>query len=107
MAGNLIYQVLILRVDGNHMVAFKSENQEEANTAYKGLELEWKNSTAEKRPFQVLNQMHSMLPSLISELKVETLSADEYQKQSNPYYDQMNKNGLSGAMNQNFNKGQF
>ena len=88
----------------------KSDRRQESDRVlghdpFEGLDMEWVTSTAEKRPFRHPTQMHSFAPSLISEIKVESMSLEEYQKQSNPYYQQMQRNGLSGVMNQNFNKG--
>lgn len=101
-----IYKVLLLRVDGNHMEVFESDDLKAVQMVYKGLELEWVNSTAEKRPFRMPEPaLHSFAPALISEIKVESMSKEEYHKQSNHYYQQMQKDGLSGVMNRNFNKG--
>lgn len=100
-----IYKVIIYRVDNQHLEVFESDDVKAVQTMYQGLDLEWLTSTAEKRPFRHPTEMHSFAPSLISEIKVESMSLEEYHKQSNPYYQQMQRNGLSGAMNQNFNKG--
>ena len=98
----LVYKLVILRVDGNHMEVLESEDIKKVENLYKGLEREWIDSTAEKRPFRMPSGRHSFLPSFISEMKVESMSKEEYQKQSNPYYEQMKKDGLGGMMNQNF-----
>lgn len=100
-----VYKVIIFRVDGNHMEVLESDDVKLVETAYRGLEQEWVTSTAEKRPFRHPTEMHSFAPALISEIKVDSMSKEEYLKQSNPYYQQMQRNGLSGAMNQNFNQG--
>lgn len=108
MAHELMYQITIYRVDGNHMVAFESEDIKAVQTCFKGLDHEWVTSTAEKRPFRMPEPlMHSFAPSLISEIKVESMSKEDYLKQSNPYYSQMKKDGLGGVLNQNFNNGGF
>lgn len=105
---NKIYKVLILRADGNNMDAFTSDDIKAVDKMYKGLEHEWITSTAEKRPFRMPSpHMHSFAPSLISEIKVESMSKEEYQSQSNPYYQQMQKEGFSGVMNRNFNNGGY
>lgn len=101
-----IYKVLIFRVDGNHMELLESDDIKAVQALYEGLNIEWVESTAEKRPFRMPPpEMHSFVPALISEIKVESMSKEEYHKQSNPYYKQMQKDGLSGAMNQNFKQG--
>ena len=103
-----IYKVLIFRVDGNHMEVFESDDSKAVENVYNGLNSEWVNSTAEKRPFKMPPpELHSFLPALISEIKVESMSKEEYHKQSNPYYQQMQKEGFSGVMNRSFNKGGY
>jgi hypothetical protein len=88
------------------MAVFESEDIKAVTTVYNGLYMEWVASTAEKRPFHMSPpEMHSFLPALVSEIKVQSMSKEEYHKQSNQYYQQMQKSGLSGVMNQNFNKG--
>ena len=101
-----VYKVLIFRVDGNHMEILESDDFKSVRTVYDGLNVEWVASTAEKRPFNMPPPaMHSFVPALISEIKVESMSKDEYHKQGNPHYQKMQREGLSGVMNQNFNKG--
>jgi hypothetical protein len=103
-----IYKVLIFRVDGNHMEVLESDNLKLVENLYNGLNMEWVASTAEKRPFKMPPpEMHSFVPALISEIKVESMSQEEYHKQSNHYYKQMQKDGLGGVMNQSFNKGGY
>lgn len=101
----LIYKIVIYRSDGNHLEIFESDKIKEVESMYKGLDHEWTTSTAEKRPFRHPSEMHCFHPSLILEIKVESMSKEEYHKQSNPYYAQMKREGFSGAMNQNFNNG--
>ena len=105
MAQQLLYRIILYRVDGQDMVMLESEDIKAVETMYKGLDHEWVTSTAEKRPFRHPTEMHSFAPSLISEIKVESMSKDEYHKQNNPYYKQMQRDGFSGVMNQNFNNG--
>lgn len=106
MSQEYIYKILIFRADNNHIEAFESEDYKAVQTMYKGLDYEWVASSAEKRPFRMPEPaLHSFTPSLITEIKVESMSKEEYLKQKNPYYQQMQKNGLGGAMNQNFNTG--
>ena len=108
MASNRVYKVLIFRVDGNHMEVLESEDLKTVENMYNGLNSEWIDSSAAKRPFQMPPPtLHSFSPSLITEIKVESMSKEDYTAQSNPYYQQMKQNGLSGAMNQNFNKGGY
>lgn len=108
MASEFIYTLIIYRVDGRDMSIFESDNLEHVKAVYKDMDKEWVESTAEKRPFRLPeSELHSFLPSLITEIKVEKTSKEEYHKQSNPYYRNMKENGLSGAMNQNFNGGNY
>lgn len=100
---DLIYKIVLYRADGNHMEIFESDDLKKVETMYKGLDHEWVTSTAEKRPFRHPTEMHCFHPSLISEIKVESMSKEEYHKRSNPYYKQMQRDGFSGAINQNFN----
>lgn len=103
-----VYKVLIYRADNNHIEAFESDDFKLVQTMYKGLEHEWVASSAEKRPFRMPEpEMHSFAPALITEIKVESMSKDEYLKSENPYYKQMQKGGLTNAMSQNFNKGNY
>lgn len=87
------------------MEIFESDDVKAVENMYKGLDHEWVTSTAEKRPFRHPIEMHCFAPSLISEIKVESMSKEEYHKQSNPYYKQMQRDGFSGSMNQNFKHG--
>lgn len=90
------------------MEVFESDDLKAVESLYNGLNHEWVESTAEKRPFKMPPpELHCMLPALISEIKVESMSKEEYHKQSNPYYKQMHQNGLGGVMNQSFNKGGY
>lgn len=108
MAQQLIYKVVIYRVDGNDLEVLESEDVNKVKNMYKGLEHEWISSTAEKRPFKMPEpHIHSFLPSFISEIKVHSMSKEEYQAQSNPYYQQMQREGTSGVLNKNFNNGGF
>lgn len=108
MAVELIYKVMICRVDGRDIEMLISDDIKQVENMYKGLDHEWVTSTAEKRPFRLPEpKMHSFAPSLISEIVVDSMSKEEYQKQSNPYWNQMKKEGLSGSMNRNFNNGGF
>lgn len=108
MAAGLIHRVIIYRVDGRDIEMLVSDDIKQVETMYKGLDYEWVTSTAEKRPFRLPEpKMHSFAPSLISEIVVESISQEEYHKQSNPYWNQMKKEGLSGSMNRNFNNGGF
>jgi len=108
VASSLIHKVIIYRVDGNDIEMLVSDDIKQAENMYKGLDHEWLTSTAEKRPFRLPEpKMHSFAPSLISEIVVQSISREEYEKQSNPYWNQMSKEGLGGSMNRNFNNGGF
>lgn len=105
MAQELIYKILIYRTDGNDIEVLESDNVKEVESMYKGLDSEWVTSTAEKRPFRHPTSMHSFHPSLILDIKVESMSKEEYLRQNNPYHKQMQEDGVSRAMNRNFNSG--
>lgn len=107
MASDRIYKLMIYRVDGQDIEVLESDDIKLVQTMYNGLDHEWVASTAEKRPFRHPTEMHSFAPSLISEIKVESMSKEEYHKQSNPYFKDMQRKGLSGVMNQNFNNGGY
>lgn len=108
MAQELMHRIILFRIDGNHMEVFESDDIKAVKNMYQGLDHEWVTSTAEKRPFRMPEpQMHSFAPSLISEIKVESISKEEYLKKGNPYYKQMQKDGFNGVMNQNFNNGGY
>ena len=103
---NLIHKVHIYRTDGKHIETLVSEDIELAETMYKGLEKEWIDSTAENRPFRLPSpRMHSFAPALILEIKVESISKEEHANSSNPYFRQMEQDGLGGSMNRHFNNG--
>lgn len=104
MANNLIYKVLLFRTDGQVIDVLETRTLKDAETCYYGLSKEWVDSTAEKRPFKLPSPiMHAMLPSLILDIKVESITEEEYQRNSNPYYQEMQRDGVSGVMNRNFN----
>lgn len=108
MASDLIYKIVIYRVDNNQMEIFESDDVKAVHTMYDGVVEEWVNSTAEKRPFNLPPPIkHAIVPNLISEVKIETISKEEYHKQSNPYYKQSQEDGFGGAMNRNFNNRGF
>jgi hypothetical protein len=108
MVTEKVYKVLIFRADGNHMEILESDDLKAVENFYNGLNSEWVESSAAKRPFQMPPpSLHSFLPALITEIKVESISKEEYNTQGNPYYQKMKKDGLSGSMNQHFNKGVY
>ena len=102
-----IYTITIYRVDRQDMKILESDDIKEIEKVYNELVDEWVTSTAEKRPFKHLFELHSFLPSLISEIKVESISKEEYHRQNNPHYKQMQREGFSGVMNRNFNNGGY
>lgn len=108
MASERVYRIVIFRADGNNIDILESDDFKEVENMYNGLNSEWVESSAAKRPFKMPPpSLHSFLPALITEIKVESISKEEYHAQSNPYYQHMKKNGLSGTMNQHFNKGGY
>lgn len=102
MTPDQIHTVVIYRVDGKDIEVFVSDDIKAVENMYKGLDHEWTTSTAEKRPFKHPLEMHSFAPSLISEIRVESMSKEEHQKQQNPYYQQMQREGFTGVANQHF-----
>lgn len=105
MADNLVHRVIIYRADNTQIVVFDTATLSDAKNMYRILDKEWFDSTAEKRPFRLPEPAaHSMLPGLVSEIKVESMTLQQYEQLSNQYYQTMNNQGLMGAMNSHFNK---
>lgn len=98
-----MYMLKIYRADNHTVDVLDTPSVDEVRKAYVEMEKEWINSTAEKRPFRVpLPQLQCFAPNLIMEIKVEVISLADYQQLQNPYYKQMQSEGLTGMMNANF-----
>jgi hypothetical protein len=91
---------------------YASSDQKEAVAAYTKIVTEWKTSVQENRPMEVefMTNKHliitSFKPAYLREVKVEVLSATEYERLKNPLERQMQKEGFSAFTNKHFSTNQ-
>ena len=91
------YEVIIYRVDGNHILFMQTLKFDEAVDEWNKLNTSWEESLANKRPFKLMQPIvTSFDPGLIKEIRVQPLIKVEESKHNNPYQQKMMKEGLSG-----------
>lgn len=79
----MTYAVALYRSDRGDtpIILYETKNMKEAVEALKQADAEWVKSTSEKRPFRMTTPFHSsFLPSLIYEIKLLEIDADEKER---------------------------
>lgn len=104
---NLMYRVCVIRQDKSEPIyVLDTDLLEQAVKCYRELDKEWVTSVEEKRPFRLgVPYMTSFSPALCVEIMIDKMSFDEYQQINNPYNQQMQDQGFTGFMQNNFKQG--
>lgn len=98
------YEVIIFRMDNNHILFLQTLSFDEAVDRWKELNTNWEDSLSNKRPFKLMQPLvTSFDPGLIKEIRVQPLMKVEESKYNNPYQQKMMKEGLSGMLQQKGN----
>ncbi len=95
-SNNLVYAVLILRTDGQHLEIVSSTNYDKCFEVWKKLTEEWTTSVKEQKPFIVEDPVITAFsPSLIYEVKlIPVVSEDIVGRSNNPYSKKMYDEGF-------------
>ena len=101
---NLMYRVCVIRQDKSEPIyVLDTDLLEQAVKCYRELDKEWVTSVEEKRPFRLITPyITSFVTSLCKEIKIEKMTLEEYQQSTNPYNQQMQDQGFTGFMQNNF-----
>lgn len=94
-----IYEVLVLRNDGQHMVAKSSDNYDTCFEAWKSLVAKWENAITNKIPLSIVEPVVTAFdPGLIKEILLRPLMKVPESRYDNPYQKEMMNKGLSGVL---------
>jgi len=79
------------------LVTLETHDKNEAIKKLKALDNEWIQSVEEKRPFRIQEPFYaSFTPSLVIEVKVEEMSAEDYARLKDGFTQEMREHGLKG-----------
>jgi hypothetical protein len=96
----MLYQTVILRVDGNHISVLESENFDECMAKWQGLQEQWDLCAKEGRSFTIKDPVITAFPpALIAEILLRPLSTPVANQSGNPYHKQMMQQGLTEMFN--------
>lgn len=99
-----VYEVVILRVDNNHIILEQTINFDEAVEKWKETNALWEDSLANKKPFKIMKPIvTSFDPGMITEISVRPLMKISDSKYDNPYQQKMLKEGLGNMFRQQGN----
>ena len=97
-----VYEVVIFRVDSNHIVLLQTTKFDEAVEEWEKVNKNWEESLSNKKPFKLMKPVvTSFDPGLISEISVRPLTKVSEDKYDNPYQKKMMKEGLRNVLHQN------
>lgn len=94
----LIYNVLVCRTDGQHIVAIESSDYDKCFAKWVDLHKVWSTAAKEQTPFVLVDPVvTAFAPAMVYEIKLIPVMTEEMaQKASNnPYAQRMNQHGLS------------
>ena len=102
----IVYRVGIIRQDlgFDPLYVLEDMNKDLAVSKLTELVNEWQESAEKKRPFHLVDQLRSFAPSLILEIRIDTLLYSEHQRMNSPYERKMREQGTSAFMQQNFTR---
>lgn len=102
-----VYIVLLQRMDNpNPLEIMVTDVENEAISKLQQLDEMWVSSVEKKHPFRIdFPYKGSFSPALVKEIMIQEMSIAEYEHRNNPYNKQMENQGFSGWMSQNFNSG--
>lgn len=92
----MVYSVIIFRSDEKHIIVLESNDYNKCYEKWKFLQNAWVDSAKETKPFVLEDPIvTAFAPSLIYEIKVIPVMAEEMANNShNPYQQRMNQNGF-------------
>lgn len=99
-ANNALYEVQILRKDGNNHSVFSSENWDECYKRWEEFQNQWEICGKEKKPFIIKDPFVTAFdPGLVYEVRIMPLTQGEQNSQNhNPYHQQMTAQGFGAVM---------
>lgn len=84
------------------LVTLETHDKNEAIEKLKALDNEWIESVKDNRPFRITLPFYaSFTPSLVIEIKVEELSAEDYARLKDGFTQEMREHGLKGFAEKN------
>jgi len=99
---NIVYAVLVLRTDQNHITVLESANYDECFNCWSELTAQWKETAKEGSPFQITNPIvTSFSPGMITEITVVPVQAQNQALNDNPYQKDMMKEGFANTFGRN------
>ena len=94
-----LYNVNIIRSDGNHISAIESDNYDECFELWQALTKAWTEASNENKPFEMITPIvTSFNPVLILEIALVPVMEQKANKHNNPYQQQMVDKGLSSVL---------
>ena len=95
-----VYEVLVLRVDQQHITAIRSESYDECYETWEALHSEWCESSDNNRPFVMKKPLITVFnPTLIKEITLVPVVEQAASKNNNPYQQEMINRGLTETLN--------
>src|SRR6266478_10032833 len=89
-----IYEVIMIRSDGNHITAKSTDNYDVCFEAWKILVDKWENAVTKKIPFSITEPIVSAFdPGLVMEISIRPLMKVSESKYDNPYQKRMMNEG--------------
>jgi len=102
-----LYEVVILRLDGQHIVAVRTDNYDECYEKWQKLHAEWTETSNENRPFVLMEPVITAFnPTLIKEITLIPVVEQTASKYNNPYQSEMVNKGLTETLNKYKGAGQ-
>lgn len=84
------------------LVALETHDKQEALEKLKALDSEWTESFSKQRPFRLQQPFYSSFASsLIMEIRVEEVSAKDYQRMKDGFHQEMMQHGFTGFTQKN------
>jgi len=94
----ILYSVIILRTDGEHVIVLESDNYDDCFEKWNQLQTLWQESSTENKPYvlkePVVTAFH---PILIKEITLRPITKSPISKYENPYKKEMVQKGFSEA----------
>jgi len=96
---DLVYAVLVLRTDQNHITVLESNNYDECFNCWSEMTNKWSKAAKEGVPFELSNPIVTAFsPGMITEITLVPVTTQDIQSKShNPYYQNMMEKGLTNA----------
>jgi hypothetical protein len=95
----MVYSVVILRSDGNHISVYESANYDKCYDRWRSLQEHWTLASKEQKPFLLEDPVVTAFnPALIYEIKLVPVMPEEMATKShNPYHQRMTQQGFSNT----------